>query len=76
MSQAASMGFLPCLTSHPASLAAMVVLPAPCRPQSIYTVNGPEDQVSLALVPPISWVISSLTILITCWEAVSDPVIS
>ena len=76
MSQAASMGFLPCLTSQPASLAAMVVLPAPCRPQSMYTVSGLEDQVSLAFWPPMSSVISSRTMEMTCWEAVRLVVIS
>jgi len=39
-SAATSMGVLPCLRSHKASLPASVVLPEPCRPASRITVGG------------------------------------
>ena len=68
MSQAASRGRLPSLRFiRPASLAALVVLPAPCRPTIITTVGGREAMVSLASAPPMSSVSSWLTILTICW---------
>ena len=68
MSQATSSGLLPSFLSQLPSLAAMVVLPAPCNPQSMNTVTGEDEYCSLALLPPIRAVSSSLTTLtICCW---------
>ena len=68
MSQAASRGRLPSLRfMRPASLAQLVVLPAPWRPTIITTVGGLEAMVSLVLSPPIRSVSSWLTILTICW---------
>ena len=64
VSQATRSGRLPCcFFRKPASLAPLVVLPAPLRPTSITTVGGLEEMVSLVLSPPMRAVSSSLTIL-------------
>ena len=63
VSQATRRGRLPCCRlSIPASLAPLVVLPAPLRPTSITTVGGFGEMVSLVLSPPMRAVSSSLTI--------------
>ena len=48
----------------------MVVLPVPCRPQSMKTVGGAGLHVRRATAPPIISVSSSLTILMTCCDGV------
>ncbi len=58
------------LFEGPASLAPLVVLPAPCRPTSMTTVGGCEPKVSFCVSPPMSAVSSSLTILTTFWAGV------
>jgi len=70
MSQATRSGFLPCFLSISPSLPQVVVLPAPCSPTIIRTVGGLEENTILLLVFPISSVICSLTILITCCPGV------
>ena len=70
-SQAASSGRLPsCRRISPASLAVVVVLPAPWRPTIITTVGPLLAMAILAVPPPMSFVSSSLTILMTCWAGV------
>ena len=59
-----------CLERYAASLPAIVVLPAPCKPASRMTAGVVEPNSTFAFVPPMSFVISSLTILMTCWPGV------
>ena len=70
MSSATSSGFLPCFLSMRPSLPHIVVLPVPCRPQSINIVGGAGLHVRRATSPPIICVNSSLTIFMTCCEGV------
>ena len=71
MSQATSSGRLPfCLRMRPASLAALVVLPAPWRPTIITTVGGWEAMVIFVLSPPMRSISSWLTILTMAWAGV------
>ena len=70
VSQATRRGRLPCFFIKPASLAPLVVLPAPLRPTSITTVGGLGEIVSLVFSPPIRAVSSSLTILTIIWAGV------
>ena len=72
-SHAAKRGFLPRFFNIRASLPAVVVLPAPCSPTSIITVNPEDDIVILLCVPPKSSVSSSRTILITVWSGFRLP---
>ena len=70
-SQATNRGRFPCFKNHLPSFAAWVVLPLPCRPQSISTVGGLDLMwMRAASFPPIRAVSSSLTILTTCWAGV------
>ena len=50
-----------------ASLAALVVLPEPCRPAIRTTVGGRPAKVIFSVSPPRMRVSSALTILTTCW---------
>ena len=60
-------------TSQRASLPAVVVLPAPCRPAIITMVGGFGDMVKRVVWPPKSETSSSFTILMTCWAGVRLP---
>ena len=71
MSQAASSGRLPCLRINAASLAPLVVLPAPCRPTSITTLGDFEPMLSFWFCPPIRAHSSRLTILMTICAGLS-----
>ena len=64
-SHATSSGRLPCLRMRPASLAPLVVLPAPCRPTSMTTLGDWELMFSFWFSLPMRAVSSSLTILMT-----------
>ena len=75
-SQAHSRGRLPCFFIRPASLAPLVVLPAPWRPTSITTVGGAGEMDSLLSPPPMREVSSSLTILTIIWAGVRDSITS
>src|SRR5699024_2120346 len=71
MSQATSNGErLYCLRSKFANLPVVVVLPAPCRPTIIITVGERSATAILLCSPPIKFVNSSLTTLITCCPGV------
>ena len=59
-----------------ASLAAVVVLPAPCRPASRITAGGCVARSSGAAAPPISAVSSRWTTPISAWPGVSEPTTS
>ena len=48
-------------------MAAVVVLPEPCRPASMITVGGRPANASRESPAPISATSSSWTILTTCW---------
>ena len=56
-----------CLRSRPASLAQLVVLPAPCKPAIMTMVGGLGAMVKRVVWPPSRATSSSLTILMTCW---------
>ena len=62
----------PWLLRRFASLAAVVVLPEPCRPTSIRATGGLPLKSSRGDSPPNSVVSSSWTILTTCWAGVRD----
>ncbi len=70
-SAATSSGRRPILTMWRASFAAVVVLPEPCNPTSAMTAGFPERW-SARSPPDRSAVSSSLTILTTCWPALSE----
>ena len=72
-SAATSIGCLPCLRKYTASLPAVVVLPAPCKPTSMMIVGGLEAIMIRLCVPPKSAVNSSFTILITVCAGFKDP---
>src|SRR5438067_4463663 len=72
MSAAARIGCWPCLPYIRASLAAVVVLPEPCRPISMITVGGCGAHASRCPLPPSSSTSSSWTTFTTCWAGVSD----
>src|SRR5438309_8946967 len=55
-----------------ASLAAVVVLPEPCKPISMITVGGCGAHASRCPLPPSSSTSSSWTTFTTCWAGVSD----
>ena len=66
ISQAVRSGFLPFDLNLPANFAAVVVLPAPCKPTIIMTViSFPDFSGISVVVEPIRETISSLTIFIT-----------
>lgn len=71
-SAATNKGRLPCLAKCLANLA-VVVLPEPCNPTIMITVGGSDAMVMLRWAPPIISVISSYTILTTCWASSGSP---
>ena len=72
-SQAASSGLCPFAFNFPASLAAVVVLPAPWRPAIRITVMSLSCAILISVVSePMSLISSSLTILTTCCPGVRD----
>ena len=67
MSPATSSALWPPRLRWRASLAAVVVLPDPCRPTSISTAGGRSEPVRREDSPPSMPTSSSLTILTICW---------
>ena len=66
-----SSGLRPCWRNQRASLAALVVLPEPCRPAISTTVGGREAYWRRIASPPSASTSASLTSLTTCWAGLS-----